>query len=137
MLQNIAYIIDIYREDIRPQKDIAKFAALIVMFPKIIAGPLVAADEFEKQLDKRKLSVGKISDGILLFLRGLSKKVILGNGMEMVFETIRALPAGRFLLQARGLGVSHLRCGFILLLEGIAIWQSGLAGRLALSCRKM
>lgn len=93
MLQNIAYIIDIYREEIRPQKDIVKFAVMIVLYPKIIAGPLVSADEFAKQLDKRKLSFGKISDGVLLFLRGLSKKVILGNGMEMVFETVQALPA--------------------------------------------
>lgn len=93
MLQNIAYIIDIYREEIRPQKDIVKFAALIVMYPKIIAGPLVSANDFEKQLDKRKLSLGKVSDGVLLFLRGLSKKVIFGNGMEMIFETIQALPA--------------------------------------------
>ena len=73
MLQNIAYIIDIYREDIRPQKDIVKYAAMIVMYPKIIAGPLVSGDEFEKQLSERKLSIGKISDGMLLFLRGLSK----------------------------------------------------------------
>lgn len=95
MLQNIAYIIDIYREELRPQKDIVKFAALIVMYPKINAGPLVPADEFEEQLDQRRLSLGKISDGALLFLRGLSKKVIFGNGMEMIFETIQALPAGQ------------------------------------------
>ncbi len=95
MLQNIAYIIDIYREDIRPQKDIVKYAAMIVMYPKIIAGPLVSGNEFEKQLSERKLSIGKISDGTLLFLRGLSKKVILGNGMGMIFETVQMLPAGK------------------------------------------
>ena len=104
MLQNIAYIIDIYREEISPQKDIVKFTAQIVMYPKIIAGPLVSAAEFEKQLENRKLSLGKISDGILLFLRGLSEKVIFGNGMEMVFETIQALPAGQMSVVSAWLG---------------------------------
>lgn len=104
MLQNIAYIIDIYRGDIRPEKDIVKFAALIVMYPKVTLGPLVSGIEFEKQLDKRKLSMGKISDGILLFLRGLSKKVIFGNGMEMIFETIQALPAGQMSVLGAWLG---------------------------------
>ena len=84
MLQNIAYIIDIYREEISPQKDIVKFAVQIVMYPKIIAGPLVSAAEFEKQLENRRLSLGKISDGMLLFLRGLSKKVIFGNGLSLI-----------------------------------------------------
>lgn len=104
MLQNIAYIIDIYREEIRPQKDIVKFTALIVMYPKIIAGPLVSAGEFEDQLDKRKLSLAKIADGVLLFVRGMSKKVILGNGMEMVFETVQALPAGQMSVVSAWLG---------------------------------
>ena len=104
MLQNIAYIIDIYREEISPQKDIVKFTAQIVMYPKIIAGPLVSAAEFEKQLENRKLSLGKISDGILLFLRGLSEKVKFGNGMEMVFETIQALPAGQMSVVSAWLG---------------------------------
>ena len=92
MLQNIAYIIDIYRGDIRPQKDIVKYAAMIVLYPKIIAGPLVSGDEFVKQQDRPKLSLGKCSDGILLFIRGLSKTVVLGSAMGMVFQTVQALP---------------------------------------------
>ncbi len=92
MLQNIAYIIDIYREDIIPQQDIVKFSAMIVMYPKIAAGPLVTCTSFAKQLDEPRISPGRCSDGILLFVRGLSKKVILGKSMSMIFETVRSLP---------------------------------------------
>lgn len=104
MLQNISYIIDIYRGDIMPQKDIVKFSAMIVMYPKITAGPLVAGGEFEKQFEKPKLSLGRCSDGLLLFIRGLSKKVILGNALGMLFDTVMALPDSRMSVAGAWLG---------------------------------
>lgn len=92
MLQNISYIIDIYREEITPQRNLVKFSAMIMMYPKITAGPLVSAGEFSGQLEKPKLSLGKCSEGLLFFVRGLSKKVILGNALGMLFDTVIALP---------------------------------------------
>ncbi len=127
MLQNIAYIIDIYREDIRPQKDIVKYAVMIVMYPKIIAGPLVSGSEFEKQIDERKLSIGKISDGLLLFLRGLSKKVILGEGMRMIFETVQALPAGRMSVLGAWLGCISFAFQIFFSFGGYCDMAAGLA----------
>lgn len=104
MLQNISYIIDIYREDIIPQKDIVKFSAMTAMYPKIIAGPLVSCGEFLTELEKPKLSLGKCSDGILLFIRGLSKKVILGNALGMLFDTVQALPDSHMSVMSAWLG---------------------------------
>lgn len=93
MLQSISYIIDVYRGDIRPQKSLVNYTVFIAMFPKIIAGPLVSGSEFEIQLTKRKMSAAKFADGMLRFIRGLAKKVILGNAMITVFQTIDAFPA--------------------------------------------
>lgn len=104
MLQNIAYIIDVYREDVKVQKNIINFAALIAMFPKIAAGPLVSCGKLEEQLKKRKFSWGRFSDGVLMFVRGLSKKVILGSGLWRLFQTIFALPSSQMSAASAWLG---------------------------------
>ncbi len=104
MLQNISYIIDIYRGDTRPQRSIVNYAVLIAMFPRVIAGPLVSGADFEAQLTKRKLSAAKFSDGMLLFVRGLAKKVILGEAMYTAYETIAAFPKGEISVMSAWLG---------------------------------
>lgn len=126
MLQNIAYIIDIYRGDIRAQKEFAKYAAMIVMFPKITAGPLVAGSEFEKQLNRPRLSLGRCSDGILLFIRGLSKNVILGSAMGMAFETVQALPAERMSVLSAWLGCGAFALQIYFIYGGYCDMAAGL-----------
>lgn len=104
MLQNISYIIDIYRGDTRPQQSIVNYAVLIAMFPKVVAGPLVSGADFEVQLTGRKLSAAKFSDGVLIFVRGLAKKVILGEAMYTVYQTVAVFPKGEISVMSAWLG---------------------------------
>lgn len=104
MLQSIGYIIDVYRGDVKPKKNIVDVAVLIAMFPKVLAGPLVSCSEFEKQIVKRKFSWGRFSDGVLFFVRGMSKKVILGNGLWQVFQTVQSFPSSQMSAASAWLG---------------------------------
>ena len=49
--QAISYVIDIYRKDAKPQKNILYFALYISMFPQLIAGPIVRYADIEEQLE--------------------------------------------------------------------------------------
>lgn len=95
MLQSISYIADIYRGEAHPQKSIIKYALLICLFPKVVAGPLVQTGDFERQIARRKLSWGRFSDGMMLFVRGMTEKVILGNACREVFEAVQQFPASK------------------------------------------
>ena len=92
MLQNISYLVDVYFGETRVIENVVDYAAFISMFPKLIAGPLCATSQFEKQLKNRKVSVGRLCDGLLLFVQGFAKKIILGGGMYVIFEEITSLP---------------------------------------------
>lgn len=93
ILQHISYLADVYFGETRVMENVVDYAAFISMFPKLIAGPLCVTSQFEKQLKNRKMSVGKLCDGVLLFVQGFAKKILLGGGMYVIYEEITNLPA--------------------------------------------
>ena len=93
--QAMSYPIDVYRHDTDPQKSVISFGAYVTMFPQLIAGPIVRYKDIAKQLEKRHENMGQFYDGVLRFVIGLCKKVLLANSAGQVFEAISALPASQ------------------------------------------
>ena len=85
--QIMSYCIDLYRRDIKVQKNIFKLALYISFFPQLIAGPIVKYHDIDEQIDKREVTSEKFADGIRRFVYGLSKKVILANTLAIVADT--------------------------------------------------
>ncbi len=77
--QLLSYLIDVYREDAKVQKNFFKLAMYISLFPQLIAGPIVRYTDIEKQIDERTHSFEKFSLGVRRFIIGLGKKVLLAN----------------------------------------------------------
>ncbi|MGN1377038.1 MAG: MBOAT family O-acyltransferase [Dorea sp.] len=102
--QILSYIIDVYRENVKVQKNFMDFALYVTMFPQLIAGPIVKYAEIEKQLHVRRTSWNKFGDGAMFFIRGLSKKVLLANTVGMVFTEVTTLPAGKISVLSAWLG---------------------------------
>lgn len=102
--QAMSYILDIYRRDATPQKNIMYFALYICMFPQLIAGPIVRYADIEMQLASRRTSARKTGLGAMYFIEGLTKKVILANSMGAVYEQITAVPAGQLTVFSAWLG---------------------------------
>ena len=55
--QILSYIIDVYRGNVKVQKNILNFALYVTMFPQLIAGPIVVYKDIAKQIRKRKVSL--------------------------------------------------------------------------------
>lgn len=89
--QSMSYTIDVYRRNVKVQKNFVSFAAFVTMFPQIVAGPIVRYDDVAKELDERSITIDKISEGIGIFLKGLSKKVILANNIGLVWTQVKAM----------------------------------------------
>ena len=90
--QNISYLMDVFRERIRPVKEILNFGFYVCFFPQLVAGPIVRANEFVPQI-YRKYHLGRKQFGFAVFwiLNGLAKKIILSdyiavNFVDRIFE---------------------------------------------------
>lgn len=79
--QILSYTIDLYKGKIQIQKNIFNFACYVMLFPQLIAGPIVRYFDIEKELMCRSHNMQNISNGAFRFVIGLSKKVLLGNVM--------------------------------------------------------
>ena len=86
--QALSYVIDVYRGESKPQKDIYKLALYICLFPQLIAGPIIKYHDIEKQIDSREVSFEKVSFGTKRFIVGLSKKVIIANTMAAIADKV-------------------------------------------------
>lgn len=89
--QSMSYTIDMYMRKIKVQKNFISFASYVTLFPQIVAGPIVRYEDVAREIDSRTINVNKISDGIGLFVKGLSKKVILANNIGLVWTQIKAM----------------------------------------------
>ena len=103
--QAISYVIDIYRKDAKPQKNILYFALYISMFPQLIAGPIVRYADIEEQLKMRKVTLRKLGQGSMYFIIGLAKKVIIANSTGAVFEEVAAMSTGSLSVLTAWVGV--------------------------------
>lgn len=85
--QTLSYTIDVYRGEAKAQRSFVALATYIVMFPQLIAGPIVRYTDIEKELQSRTYDTTKIAYGIRRFVIGLGKKVIIANTLgEIVKE---------------------------------------------------
>lgn len=89
--QAMSYTIDVYRNDVRVQKNLIDFGMYITMFPQLIAGPIVRYADVQDQLADRSVTTADFSEGIMRFVVGLGKKVLLANQMGAVWSDIYAL----------------------------------------------
>ena len=86
--QTMSYSIDVYRGDVKAEKDFLTFMTYVCMFPQLIAGPIVRYETVSSELHKRDINFKKFTDGFTRFLRGLFKKVLIANNIGLLFTLI-------------------------------------------------
>ena len=86
--QNISYLVDVYRKNICSQKNFFKYATYITLFPQLVAGPIVRYKDIEFELDNRKESINLFSEGVLRFIIGLGKKVLIADTLYNMYTGI-------------------------------------------------
>lgn len=79
--QIISYIIDVYRCQVPAQKNPFRLAAYVSLFPQLIAGPIVRYQTVANELKHRTHSFEKFSSGVIRFVLGLSKKVLIADSI--------------------------------------------------------
>ncbi len=86
--QNISYLIDVYRKDALAEKNFFKYATYITLFPQLVAGPIVRYKDISEELCNRKESFKLFSEGVIKFIIGLAKKVIIADTIYRMYINI-------------------------------------------------
>jgi len=90
--QAVTYLADVYRDQVKCQKNFINIALYISLFPQLIAGPIVRYKDIAAQIEKRSVNFNDFSLWVRRFVIGLGKKMILANSMGEVADQIMAFP---------------------------------------------
>ncbi len=93
--QALSYVVDVYRGDVKVQKNYFKLLLYVCMFPQLIAGPIVRYVDISNEISNRHVTVHDFSDGVTRFSVGLAKKAVLANltgALATEFLSSSALP---------------------------------------------
>ena len=88
--QTLSYTIDVYRREVDTEHNIIDFGAYVVMFPQLIAGPIVKYRDVSAQLHvyKNRYNLAQIEEGMTLFIFGLAKKVLLADAIGALWTDL-------------------------------------------------
>ena len=103
--QIMTYVIDLYREEIKVQKKFINLGLYIMLFPQLIAGPIVRYIDIEKEINNRKVDINLIDEGIKRFILGLGKKIFIANIMGTWADTVFNTPLEKINTPLAWLGI--------------------------------
>ena len=101
----ISYVVDVYRRDASAQKSPVHAALYLLLFPQLIAGPIIRYRHIAGQLASREVSLDDFAIGVRRFVIGLGKKVLVANTVAEVADTIFAMPLAQLTPAHAWLGV--------------------------------
>ena len=88
----LSYSLDVYMGKMRAEKNLLHFATYVLMFPQLVAGPIVRYIDIKPQIEHRSISAIGFCNGIRRFCFGMGKKVLIANTVAKVVDKIFALP---------------------------------------------
>jgi alginate O-acetyltransferase complex protein AlgI len=90
--QSMSYLVDVYRREVKAQRNFLNLGLYVALFPQLVAGPIVRYNEIAAQLVQRTQNLAKFNEGIRRFVIGLGKKMLLANPMAYIADEIYMLP---------------------------------------------
>lgn len=115
--QSMSYIIDIYRRELEPTKNMLDYMFFVSFFPQLVAGPIVRASEFIPQIySKIQLTREDFDSALFLIIGGLIKKTVISdyislNFVDRVFDAPKSYSAFENLMASYGYTI-QIYCDF-------------------------
>ncbi len=89
--QTMSYTLDVYRDNVKAQKNPLIFANYVSMFPQLVAGPIVRYTTVAHELSNRIYSWDNLIYGTRRFVFGLAKKVLIANQLGELVSALTEL----------------------------------------------
>lgn len=104
--QTMSYIIDLYRGEINTEHNYFTYLTYVSMFPQLVAGPIVRFSDINAELHNRTLCRSEIEAGLLRFMQGLFKKVLIANQVGALWEELRIIEASQISVTTAWVGAA-------------------------------
>ncbi|HEY8017731.1 MAG TPA: MBOAT family O-acyltransferase [Dongiaceae bacterium] len=123
----LSYLIDVYRRDVKAERNLLALALYITMFPQLIAGPIVRFKTIVGELHGRRETMDGVAEGIRIFVIGLAQKTLIANTLALPADRIFALPTDMVTAPVAWIGAIAYSlqlyfdfCGYSLMAIGLA-----------------
>ncbi|MDA3890419.1 MAG: MBOAT family protein [Salinivirgaceae bacterium] len=129
--QIISYIVDLYRKNVEPIKNVLDFGFYVSFFPQLIAGPIVRASSFVPQMySGYKVHKDEAAQALFLILNGLIKKIVIAdyisvNFVDRIFDSPLSYSGFENLMAVYGYSI-QIYCdfsGYTDIAIGLALWM--------------
>jgi alginate O-acetyltransferase complex protein AlgI len=104
--QLISYLVDVGRGSIPVERGIIRFSTYVMMFPHLIAGPIVRYADINRELFQRTVHVEKFGLGVQYFIVGLCQKVLIANTVSTAADAVFAFPSTELTALVAWIGVT-------------------------------
>jgi alginate O-acetyltransferase complex protein AlgI len=101
----ISYVVDVYRRDAVAQKSPVHAALYMLLFPQLIAGPIIRYRDIADQLACRMVTLDDFAYGVRRFVIGLAKKVLIANVVAGPADRIFGMPLAQLSMAHAWLGI--------------------------------
>jgi alginate O-acetyltransferase complex protein AlgI len=101
----ISYVVDVYKKNANAERWLPDFALYILLFPQLIAGPIIRWRDIASQIPARQQRLADFAYGVRRFILGLGKKVLIANTLGHVADQLFALPASEMTTPLAWLGL--------------------------------
>ncbi len=101
----ISYVVDVHRKDAAAQKNPVHAALYLLLFPQLIAGPIIRYRDIADQLARRTVGLDDFAIGARRFVTGLAKKVLVANIVSQPADRIFAMPPAQWTAAYAWIGV--------------------------------
>jgi alginate O-acetyltransferase complex protein AlgI len=86
IFQLISYLVDVHHEACDSEKNFIDFSFYVLMFPKLISGPIVRYRSLAAALAQREVKMAALANGLRRFARGLAKKALIADPIGRVIQ---------------------------------------------------
>jgi alginate O-acetyltransferase complex protein AlgI len=102
----ISYVVDVYKRNAQAERNVPRFALYILLFPQLIAGPIIRWRDIAAQLSAHDARVADFAYGARRFTLGLGKKVLIANTLGQAADRIFGLAGGELATPVAWLGLA-------------------------------
>lgn len=116
IFQALGYTVDVYREDVKAERNFLKYALFVSFFPQLVAGPIERSKNLLEQMyEKHYFEAQRVKDGLLLMIWGGFQKIVIADRIAIVVDTIfNKFPeyGGMYIIVAAILFAFQIYCDF-------------------------
>lgn len=105
IFQGLSYVIDLYLQKVRVQKNFINFGVYMAFFPQLVCGPILRYSDMRIELENREESQNKIFTGYGIFIKGLAKKIFFADTFFSFWSSIKNLNSSYTSILSSWLGI--------------------------------